>query len=384
MNEYKKVRLGDVCEFVRNGASIKQNPLCKNGIPITRIETISNDKFNFDRLGYADITDEKYSDYYLRDSDVLLSHINSAKYLGRSVMYKKVNDTPIIHGMNLLCLRFIQERYYPAFFVYYSQSNPAKAYIGNNTKLAVNQASITASAIKEMPIPLPPIETQKQIAATLDKVTKIITENKKLLEKYDLLIKSRFIEMFGDPVTNPMGWDEKPLSSYCIVNPKKNELGNVSDDYEVSFVPMPLVSEKGDIDSSNIKRFGEVKKGFTYFYENDVLFAKITPCMENGKGCVAKNLKNKIGFGSTEFHVLRPIDGISTSEWLYRVTTFKAFRKDAENNMTGSAGQRRTPKEFFDKYKIGLPPLELQQQFAAFVHQIDKSKFEYDSEEVAA
>ena len=384
MNEDKKVRLGDVCEFVRNGTSIKQNPLCKNGIPITRIETISNDKFNFDRLGYADITDEKYSDYYLRDSDVLLSHINSAKYLGRSVMYKKVNDTPIIHGMNLLCLRFIQERYYPAFFVYYSQSNPAKAYIGNNTKLAVNQASITASAIKEMPIPLPPIETQKQIAATLDKVTKIITENKKLLEKYDLLIKSRFIEMFGDPVTNPMGWDEKPLSSYCIVNPKKNELGNVSDDYEVSFVPMPLVSEKGDIDSSNIKRFGEVKKGFTYFYENDVLFAKITPCMENGKGCVAKNLKNKIGFGSTEFHVLRPIDGISTSEWLYRVTTFKAFRKDAENNMTGSAGQRRTPKEFFDKYKIGLPPLELQQQFAAFVHQIDKSKFEYDSEEVAA
>ena len=181
--------------------------------------------------------------------------------------------------------------------------------------------------------------------------------------------------MFGDPVTNPMGWEEKPLSSYCIVNPKKNELGNVSDDYEVSFVPMPLVSEKGDIDSSNIKRFGEVKKGFTYFYENDVLFAKITPCMENGKGCVARNLKNKIGFGSTEFHVLRPIDGISTSEWLYRVTTFKAFRKDAENNMTGSAGQRRTPKEFFDKYKIGLPPLELQQQFAAFVQQIDKSKF---------
>ena len=88
-----------------------------------------------------------------------------------------------------------------------------------------------------------------------------------------------------------------------------------------------------------------------------------------------RNLKNKIGFGSTEFHVLRPIENISNSEWIYRLTTFKSFRKDAENNMTGSAGQRRTPKEFFDKYKVGLPPLSLQNDFAAFVQQIDKSKF---------
>ena len=98
--------------------------------------------------------------------------------------------------------------------------------------------------------------------------------------------------------------------------------------------------------------------------------------MENGKGCVARKLKNQIGFGSTEFHVLRPIENISTSEWLYRLTTFKSFRKDAENNMTGSAGQRRTPKEFFDKYKVGLPPIDLQNDFASFVQQIDKSKFE--------
>ena len=181
--------------------------------------------------------------------------------------------------------------------------------------------------------------------------------------------------MFGNPQCISNNWKVNPLSDYCIVNPKKSELGPIPDDYELSFIPMQSVSENGDVDTSSIKHYKDVKTGFTYFRENDVLFAKITPCMENGKGGVARKLKNQIGFGSTEFHVLRPIETISDSEWIYRLTTFKTFRKDAENNMTGSAGQRRTPKEFFDKYKVGLPPIELQNDFASFVQQIDKSKF---------
>ena len=106
----------------------------------------------------------------------------------------------------------------------------------------------------------------------------------------------------------------------------------------------------------------------------DVLFAKITPCMENGKGAVAKGLKNRIGFGSTEFHVLRPIDGISNPYWVYAITSFKSFRKEAESNMTGSAGQRRTPVSFLENYEVSLPPIELQNQFADFVARTNKSK----------
>lgn len=142
----------------------------------------------------------------------------------------------------------------------------------------------------------------------------------------------------------------------------------------VSFVPMPAVSESGKIDASQIKAYDEVKTGFTYFAENDVLFAKITPCMENGKGAVAVGLCNNIGFGSTEFHILRPINNKSNPYWLYSLTSFDAFRKDAADNMTGSAGQRRVPAVFLEKYKVTLPPIELQNQFAAFVEQTDKSK----------
>lgn len=180
--------------------------------------------------------------------------------------------------------------------------------------------------------------------------------------------------MFGNIKNNDKSWNcYDYIGNHCILNPKKNEINDLAN-IDVSFVPMQNVSEKGEIDSSNIKKLFDVKKGFTYFRENDVLFAKITPCMENGKGAVARGLKNDIGFGSTEFHVIRPNDNIN-SVWLYTYTTFDSFRKDAEKKMTGSAGQKRVPISFFENYKIAIPPIELQNKFEAIVEQIDKQKF---------
>lgn len=143
----------------------------------------------------------------------------------------------------------------------------------------------------------------------------------------------------------------------------------------VSFVPMPAVSEDGKIDCSDIRPYKEVRKGFTYFAENDVLFAKITPCMENGKGAVARGLENGIGSGSTEFHVLRPIAGKSNPYWLYIITMFDTFRVGARKVMTGTGGQLRVPIGYLNDYPISLPPIELQNSFEEFVHQSDKSKF---------
>ena len=151
------------------------------------------------------------------------------------------------------------------------------------------------------------------------------------------------------------------LEDICIINPKAPVL---ADDLEVSFVPMPKVGEQGEFDPSEIKEYREVKKGFTNFQNGDVLFAKITPCMENGKGAVAKDLKNGYGFGSTEFHVLRPDYS--------KVTSWNAFRKDAESNMTGSAGQKRVPKTFLEKYEVNLPEVEKQNEMADTLEYIGK------------
>lgn len=238
-----------------------------------------------------------------------------------------------------------------------------------STFTAINRKSLAETMIN-----FPPLEEQKRIADILDKASNLIELRKQQLEKMDLLIKSKFIDMFGDPVTNPKGWDMKKISDVCIINPRKTELGSIPDDLEVSFIPMASVSEKGDIRTNEIKKYSEVKTGFTYFHEGDVLFAKITPCMENGKGAIAINLKNLIGFGSTEFHVIRPIENITNSEWIFNLIGFKWLREDAEKNMTGSAGQRRVPASYFEKCKVSVPPLELQTQFAEFVEQVEKQK----------
>lgn len=178
------------------------------------------------------------------------------------------------------------------------------------------------------------------------------------------------------PGTDINGWGLIPLGEACQVNPKKGQDKRLVSGLTVSFVPMPAVSDKGEIDPSETREYDTVKTGFTYFAENDVLFAKITPCMENGKGAVARGLYNGIGFGSTEFHVLRPISGKANPYWLYMLTAFSQFREDAANNMTGSAGQRRVPASFLENYRVSVPPMGLQEQFADYVKQVDKSKFD--------
>lgn len=159
------------------------------------------------------------------------------------------------------------------------------------------------------------------------------------------------------------------LKDICTINPKTAPL---VDDLEVSFVPMPKVGEQGEFDPSETKAYREVKKGFTNFQNGDVLFAKITPCMENGKGAIARSLKNGYGFGSTEFHVLRPDFSKVTSEWLYYLTSWSEFRNEAEVNMTGSAGQKRVPKSFLENYEVNLPALQKQREMAAALDQIGK------------
>ncbi len=228
--------------------------------------------------------------------------------------------------------------------------------------------------LTEADIPLCGIEEQLEIVKTLEKVNKIIADRKTQLLKLDELVKSRFIELFGMPGADDFGWGLVPLGSVCYINPKKGQDTRLSSGVEVSFVPMPAVTERGEIDATAVKEYDEVKTGFTYFAENDVLFAKITPCMENGKGAVARGLHNGLGFGSTEFHVLRPISGKSNPYWIYTLTAFSKFREDAASNMTGSAGQRRVPASFLENHLVALPPIELQEQFATFIEQTDKSK----------
>ena len=183
---------------------------------------------------------------------------------------------------------------------------------------------------------------------------------------------SQFIEMFGNPLSPIQKWPIVRLGDYCIVNPTKPK--GISDEMEVSFIPMQDVSDDGSCNKFINRPYAEVKKGFTYCADGDVIFAKITPCMENGKGAELQGLTNAIGMGSTEFHVLRPISGKSISTWLNHFTKLDIIRKDAAKNMTGTGGQKRVPASYFDNFKIGVPSIDEQMNFAALANQADKSK----------
>lgn len=152
------------------------------------------------------------------------------------------------------------------------------------------------------------------------------------------------------------------LREICEINPRLPRDHGLADDTVVTFVPMAAVDEvTGTIATPQTRAFAEVKKGFTSFRDGDVLFAKITPCMENGKAALAQGLAGGIGFGSTEFHVLRA-SGQVLPEWLRYFVRREAFRHEAKRNFTGTAGQQRVPTTFLAGAEIPVPPLPEQRQ----------------------
>ena len=160
------------------------------------------------------------------------------------------------------------------------------------------------------------------------------------------------------------GWPQKPLSEVVDLNPRLDKSA-YRDDLEVSFVPMAAVEAgSGRMEVSQARRFSTVRMGYTPFREGDVLFAKITPCMENGKMAVVPKLSNGLGFGSTEFHVLRPHQGIDP-RYVYYFVSSQGFRREAAHRMTGAVGQKRVPKSFLEEASIPVPRFDDQQWIVA-------------------
>ncbi len=167
-----------------------------------------------------------------------------------------------------------------------------------------------------------------------------------------------------------MKWPEAPLSKVAVINPSRPRNLRIRDDQPVSFVPMPAVSEQtAAIEHPDMRPYLEVKKGFTYFEENDVLFAKITPCMENGKSAIASGLIDGIGFGSTEFHVIRSNQSLLLPKYVHYFVRQQPFRDNAKARMRGAVGQQRVPKDFFDDITIPLPSISEQRRIVEILEQ---------------
>jgi type I restriction enzyme S subunit len=168
-----------------------------------------------------------------------------------------------------------------------------------------------------------------------------------------------------------MTWPSYPVTTFALVNPRESDVRELPDDTQVSFVPMASVSEEtASIESLEVRRLAEVRRGYTRFREDDILFAKITPCMENGKVALAQGLIHGIGFGSTEYHILRARAGV-LPKYLYYYLRQPSVRTLARQRMRGAAGQQRVPESFFTEAQLSLTPLSEQSRIVALLDQGD-------------
>ena len=180
-----------------------------------------------------------------------------------------------------------------------------------------------------------------------------------------------------------MDWPTVTLSEVAEINPRLPKEMRLQSEMDVAFLQMASVSEQGGILDVELRKLEDVVKGFTYLAQGDVIVAKITPCMENGKAAyIDHQIPTEIGFGSTEFHVIRPgpkLDG----KYLFHLIWSDKFRFIAEKNMTGTAGQKRVPTSFIQRYKFALPPLDEQRRIAAILDKTEEIKKDtHESEEL--
>ena len=347
----KIFKLKDISEFIRNGVTIKQDISSKEGIPITRIETISKGTIDFNKLGYANIFEiEKYKEWLLKKGDILISHINSEKHLGKSAIYLD-NNYDIIHGMNLLCIRIIDKKVFPEYLQLFFKTNQYKKQIKKITKKSVNQASFSVNDFKEILITLPELNIQEKIIKKIKVLEKILENNKLKLDYLSELAKSLFTRMFGDIKTNNKNWEINYWKDVLNIKNGKNQK-----QVEDKNGKYPIYGSGGIIGYSNAYICNE----------NTIIIGR--------KGNINKPIlvKEKFWNVDTAFGLETKRDKISYY-YLYYFCLFYNF--EIHNKAVTIPSLIKSDLE---KILLPVPPIELQNKFAKRVEKIEKLSFEIE------
>ncbi|ENB6479886.1 N-6 DNA methylase [Campylobacter jejuni] len=408
-SKYELVRLGDI--IIDN---------LKSKIKVKEAKENITGKYPFFTSG---TNIYRYDEYLIEGKNIFLSTGGNAIvqfYNGKSS-----------YSTDTYALKSNNENYIDTYFLYIllkQLENFINCFLFKGSGLK----HLQKTELKSLKIPLPPLEIQKQIVAECEKVEEqyntlslsikeyqklikamlqkcgIIEDNQeyelnsilenlqKLESKLDFNLLFSFIDDFTNArqedlkkfkefvknikaildtllISPKDGWKRISLKNeqYIELNPSKKEISKLDENMLVSFIEMASVSDKGYIQSKIDRSLNEVRKGYTYFIENDILIAKITPCMENGKCAIAKNLTNNIGFGSTEFHIFRAKTGLDSSFLFYNLNQ-QNIREKAALAMTGASGHKRVPISFYENLTIPLPPLEIQEKIVQNIELVEQ------------
>ena len=342
-------------------------------------------------------TAKRIEDKYVLDrNDILFAR--SGATAGKAFIHKREDGEAIFAGY-LIRFRFDETRVNPFFVFYYTLLSRYRLWV-QIIQRPSGQPNINSKEFKAFEIPLPPPSIQNHIVTIIKSA---YTEKKQKEQEADTLLNSiddyvlaelgiekpqqkensienrifttTSSEVFGgrfDPEIyyqvyslHTKLYSMERFQNCVLINPTTSFSG-YEPDISITFVPMEKVSaEYGEADLSLRKVVAEAK-GYTRFRDNDLIWAKITPCMENGKSAVVDNLKEGIGCGSTEFHVFRALEGINI-HYIHALLRLKSLREHAALHFTGSAGQQRVSNEFFKELIIPKPPIEKQTEIADYI-----------------
>lgn len=378
MGKWVKKKLGEYV-VLQGGFAFQSKDFVEDGVPLIRIGDITKEGLCDENAVKLPVNFlDECKEFALNEYDTIIAM--SGATTGKCTIVSKKNLPALLNqrvgrfkiknsSIDKLYLYYIVSSYY------YQQKLLLDAIGGAQPNVSPRQIEKVICAFPILLDGSPDFSEQRRIASILSSADKVIDSTQKLIAKY----KSIKQGMMEDLLKPKEGWKKVKLGECCEINPK-TDTSKVLDDDIIVFVKMEDVSNDGFITSFNEKTYQSLqKKGFTVFQNDDVIFAKITPCMENGKGALVRDFDTKICMGSTEFHVIRACENISI-DFIYQLTISKQFRLKAEMQMTGSAGQQRVPISFLEDYLFYIPDFSEQCRIASILSSIDKK---IESEEKA-
>lgn len=367
----EKVRLGDICDIL-NGFAFKSKEYQDSGIRVIRITNVQN--------GYIEDKEPKYYglekkeeivNYLLKEDDLLISLTGN---VGRVGLLKK-EMLPAALNQRVACIRVKDSKNISINYIFniLNNKNFEEQCIINSKGIA--QKNLSTEWLKEYLINIPNYIEQVKISNKLDKVQDIINLRKKQIEELEKLIKSQFVEMFGD--TNIVKSNEKTELKTIMIS-ANNGMARRGNDSDGSIVLRLVELQRNYIDYSNVNKIilkdNEKKKYL--LAEGDILFARVNGNPDNvGRCAYYKDIGEDVYHND---HIIRVKFDLHKINPIYLCTLLndEYGRKEFKNKIKTSAGQYTISQDGVERVKIPLPPIELQNKFAEFVKKIDKQKFE--------
>ncbi|MCU4364980.1 MULTISPECIES: restriction endonuclease subunit S [Acinetobacter] len=344
-----------------------------------KAQNIQPNGINIDQVESMWFSPDECKKLLLQKSDVLVSEGGDA---GRSAIWNcELEECYIQNAINRVRPKYVNNSKYFLYWMKFLKSTDFINIICNKATIA----HYTAEKLEGSPIFLPSSDEQIAIANFLDhetaKIDHLIEKQQQLIELLkekrqavishavtkgldpNVLMKDSGVEWLGEV---PEHWDTTKIKYVAELTPKKSEVSS-NDNRLCTFVPMEKL-KLGSLIKDEEKPISEVIGGYTYFKNGDLLLAKVTPCFENKNMVVASDLKNGIGFGSSEIYVLRTNHKVNTQFLYYRLQEDQ-FMELGTGAMTGAGGLKRVPSEFLNNFEFALPPLSEQIAITKYLNQ---------------